>query len=145
MVRVFSNKLLVSDEELERYLKQADLENYGFTKTIETSTTTDENGKTTTKKTIYYKVTCDCSKTFIWEGILEQRLAKKLQQSDVISKVQKEVNKRLVGRKTKNCIVMLEVHPSKCLVKKEGNGISKRSARGCICWRCYGVTINYDD
>ena len=146
VVRVFDDKLHLSEKELEVYLKQADLGNYGFKKSIEFSTTTDENGKTTTKKTIYYKVTCDCSKTFIWEGILEQRLPEKLKQSNIFSITQKEVNKRLVGRKTKNCIVMLEIHPNKCLAKRSGSSITKRAAGWCWnCGICSGVTINYDD
>ena len=146
VVRVFDDKLRLTNKDLEEYLKQADLENYGFKKSIEFSTTTDENGKTTTKKTIYYKVTCDCSKVFVWEAILEQRLPKKMKQSDIISITQKEVNKRLVGRKTKNCIVALEIHPNKCLAKKPGNSISKRAAGWCgVCGTCSAVTINYDD
>ena len=68
MVRVFDDKLRLTDEEMAEYLKQADLERYGFMKTDEFSTETDENGKTTKKKTIYYKVTDDCSRVAFWES-----------------------------------------------------------------------------
>ena len=56
---------------MQDYLKKADLERFGFTKTVEVSTETDENGRTTRKRTIYYKVTDNCSRVMFWEGILE--------------------------------------------------------------------------
>lgn len=53
------------------YLEKADLEKYGFVKTTEVSTETDEHGKKKTKKTIYYKVTDDCSKVKFWESVAQ--------------------------------------------------------------------------
>ena len=81
VIRVFDDKLRLTNDEMEEYLKEADLERFGFTKTVEVSTETDENGKTTKKKTIYYKVTDDCSKVMFWESVLEQRLPEKLHAS----------------------------------------------------------------
>ncbi len=66
MVRVFDDKLDLTDTEMQRYLKQADLESYGFEKTVETSTVTDEYGKKVTKQTIYYKVVDYCSNVKKW-------------------------------------------------------------------------------
>ena len=131
MVRVFDDKLRLTDEEMAEYLKQADLERYGFTKTVEFSTETDENGKTTKKKTIYYKVTDDCSRVAFWESVLEQRMPEKLQASKLSSITVKEVQRRIAGRQTKKCTVGLEIHPNRCLKKsKADNGVSKRGVSG---------------
>jgi hypothetical protein len=135
---------------MQDYLKQADLEKYGFEKTVEVSTETDENGKTTTKKTIYYKVTDDCSKVMFWEGVLEQRMPKELKNTKVLSTSVKEVQSRITGRKTKSCTVMLEIHPNKCLLKTPNSDVSKRAAgvkRGCSwgCSWCLGVAIGYNN
>ena len=91
VVRVFDDKLRLTDEEMAEYLKQADLERYGFTKTVQSSIETDENGKTTKKKTIYYKVTDDCSRVAFWESVLEQRMPEELQASKLSSTIVKEV------------------------------------------------------
>ena len=148
MVRVFDDKLRLTDEEMAEYLKQADLERYGFTKTVESSTETDENGKTTKKKTIYYKVTDDCSRVAFWESVLEQRMPEELQASKLSSTTVKEVQRRIAGRQTKKCTVGLEVHHNRCLKKsKADNGVSKRGVRGCnwSCRFCWGASIQYDD
>ena len=149
VVRVFDDKLRLTDEEMAEYLKQADLERYGFTKTVEVSTETDENGKTTRKKTIYYKVTDDCSRVAFWESVLEQRMPEKLQASKLSSSTVKEVQSRIAGRQTKSCMVMLEIHPNRCLKKSRAeNGVSKRgTARGCSIWCrfCWSASIQYND
>jgi hypothetical protein len=148
VVRVFDDKLRLTDKEMQDYLKQADLERYGFEKTVETSTETDENGKITKKKTIYYKVTDDCNRVMFWEGVLEQRMPEKLQASKLSSTTAKEVQRRIAGRKTKSCTVMLEIHPNRCLKKNSNNGVSKRSsAKGCNggCFICFGASIQYDN
>ncbi|CAB4040135.1 Hypothetical predicted protein [Paramuricea clavata] len=144
VVRIFNDKLRLTNKEMQDYLKQADLERYGFTKTVEVSTETDENGKTTTKKTIYYKVTDDCSRVMFWEGILEQRLPEELQASKLSSTIVKEVKSRIAGRKTKSCTVMLEIHPKRCLKKIPDNGVSKRTAHQCNwCLICFAASIRY--
>jgi hypothetical protein len=146
VVRVFDDKLRLTDKEMQDYLKQADLERYGFEKTVETSTETDENGKITKKKTIYYKVTDDCNRVMFWEGVLEQRMPEKLQASKLSSATVKEVQRRVVGRKTKSCTVMLEIHSNRCLNKTPDNGVSKRGARrGCGWWClfCWSASIQY--
>ena len=124
---------------MEKYLRQANLERYGFTKTVEVCTETDENDKTTSKKTIYYKVTDDCSRVAFWESILEQRMPKELRASKLSSTSVKEVNNLIAGRRTKSCTVGLEMHPNRCLKRSAYNGVSKRGARGCswcgACWR----------
>ena len=133
--------------KMAEYLKQADLERYGFTKTVEFSTETDENGKTTKKKTIYYKETDDCSRVAFWESVLEQRMPEKLQASKLSSTTVKEVQRRIAGRQTKKCTVGLEIHPNRCLKKsKADNGVSKRGVRGCS-WgaACWNASIQYDN
>ncbi len=152
MVRVFDDKLDLTDTEMQRYLKQADLESYGFEKTVETSTVTDEYGKKVTKQTIYYKVVDYCSNVKKWERVLEQRLPGKLKTMDIFSKIVKEVQSRIAGRKTKRCTVILEVHPGQCRKKSEGKNVSKRAAakrcgwtsRCCGCNLCFGTSIVYD-
>ena len=67
VVRIFDDKLKISDKEMQDYLEQANLEKYGFKKTVEETTETDENGKITKKKTIHYKVTDDCSRVMFWK------------------------------------------------------------------------------
>ena len=142
IVRVFDDKLDLTDKEMQRYLKQADLESYGFEKTVETSTVTDEYGKKVTKKTIYYKVVVDCLNVKKWVRVLEQRLPGKLKTMDIFSKTVKEVQSRIAGRKTKRCAVILEVHPGQCRKKSKGKNVSKRAVRGCGWWsKCCGCRI----
>ena len=145
VVRIFDDKLRITDEEMQDYLKQADLERYGFTKTVEETTETDENGKTSKRKTIYYKVTDDCSKVMFWESVLEQRMPEKLHASKLSTITVKEVQNRIVGRKTKSCTVGLEIHPNRCLRKNYSNKLSKRSAaKDCNdCGICWGASIQY--
>ena len=149
VVRVFDEKLHFTEKEIFEYLKEADLEGYGFERTVEVSTETDENGKKTSKRTIYYKRTDDCSRVMFWESILDQRLPEKLRNSKITSTVVKEVKSRITGRKTKSCTVMVEIHPNRCLASAaSGNSVSKRSKRawcGLICFVCKGVVIAYDD
>ncbi|XP_028402185.1 uncharacterized protein LOC114525161 isoform X2 [Dendronephthya gigantea] len=78
VLRVFDENLKLTEKEMEEYMKQADLEKHGFKRNEETTTETDENGETRKKRTIYYKVTDDCSRVMFWEGVLEQRLPEKL-------------------------------------------------------------------
>jgi hypothetical protein len=152
VIRIFDDKLHLTEKEMAEYLKQADLENYGFAKTIETSTVTDEYGRKMTKKTIYYKVTDDCSNVPKWERVLEQRLPKELSESGIFSKTVKEVQSRIIGRKTKSCTVILEIHPGQCRNKNRGKTVSKRAARGCGWWSkccrcsfCNSASIVYDN
>ena len=148
MIRVFDDKLRLTGEEMAEYLKQADLERYGFTKTVEFSTETDENGKTTKKKTIYYKVADNCSRVAFWESVLEQRLPEKLQASKLSSTIVKEVQKRIAGRQTKSCVVMLEIHPNRCLADRADNRMSKRAVSKKLCFLhsiCLASSIQYDD
>ena len=130
-----------------QYLKQADLKKYGFKKTVEVSTETDENGKQTTKTTIYYLVTDDCSRVRFWERVLEQRLPKELKSSKLASTIVKEMESRTTGRKTKSCTVGLEIHPNRCSRKSTDNKKSKRStARICIlCRFCFKGSVSYAD
>ena len=147
VVRVFDDKIHLSNKKMEEYLKQADLERFGFKKTVEVSTVTDENGKTTKKKTIYYKVTDDCSRVMFWESVLEQRMPEELQASKLSSTTVKEVNSRIADRHTKSCTVMLEIHPNQCLRKSADNRVSKRGALWCspvFCLICWGASVQYD-
>ena len=150
VVRIFDDKVSLTNEKMEEYLKKADLERYGFTKTVEVSTVTDENGKTTKKTTIYYKVTDDCSRVMFWESVLEQRMPEELQASKLSLTTVKEVNRRIADRQTKDCTVMLEIHPNRrCLMGSIDNGVNKRrTKRGCISWAClfcWGAAIQYKD
>ena len=151
VVRIFDDKVRLTNEKMEEYLKQDDLERFGFTKTVEVSTETDENGKTTKKTTIYYKVTDDCSKVAFWESVLEQRMPEELQASKLSSATVKEVQRRISGRQTKSCMVMLEIHPNRCVKKGSvDNGVSKRGTARNICMRifcsfCWAASIQYDN
>ena len=136
---------------MEDHLKQANLERYGFKKTVEVSAETDENGKTTKKTTIYYKVTDDCSKVAFWESVLEQRMPEELQASKLSATTVKEVQRRIAGRQTKGCMVMLEIHPNQCVKKGSvDNGVSKRGTARNICMHiycmfCWAASIQYDN
>ncbi|XP_028402225.1 uncharacterized protein LOC114525204 [Dendronephthya gigantea] len=135
VLRVFDENLQLTEEEMEEYMKQADLEKYGFKRTEETTFETDENGEKRKRRTIYYKVTDDCSRVMFWEGILEQRLPEKLKSLRILSTTVKEIQNRIAGRKTKECTVGLEIH----LDRRRKSSGSKRSiagGRGCIgiCW-----------
>ena len=152
-VRIFDDKLHLTDTEMQRYLKQADLEKHGFEKTHELSTVTDKYGKKTTKKTIYYKVTDDCSKVGKWEKVLKDCMPGALKRMDIFDKTVTEVEKRIVGRKTKQCTFMLEVHPSQCF-RKNRKKTKRAAAKGCGWWNgsccndcesCSCVAIAYAD
>ncbi|XP_028402205.1 uncharacterized protein LOC114525181 [Dendronephthya gigantea] len=143
VVRVFDKKTQMSGEKVMEYLKQADLEKYGFKKTVEESTETDENGKITKKTTIYYLVTDDCSRVWFWESILEQRLPAELRNSKLASTIVKEVKDRITGRKTKTCKVGLEIHPNRCSGKACGNDRGKRGIAGAMHFFCWSASINY--
>ena len=127
------------------YLKQANLEKHGFVKTTEVSTETDENGKKTTKTSIHYKVTDDCSKVMYWESILSKRLPKKFTNPKVFLDTVKEVESRIIGRNTKSCTVILEIHHKACKAHTAKNDVSKREARRpCfICGVCSSARIAY--
>ncbi|XP_028402183.1 uncharacterized protein LOC114525161 isoform X1 [Dendronephthya gigantea] len=130
--RVFDENLQLTEEEMEEYMKQVDLEKYGFKRTEETTIETDENGEKRTKRTIYYKVTDDCSRAMFWEGVLEQRLPEKLKNLRILSTTVREVQNRIAGRKTKQCTVGLEIHPDR---NRKSSG-SKRSMAGNCWWWC---------
>ncbi|XP_028402246.1 uncharacterized protein LOC114525219 [Dendronephthya gigantea] len=141
VLRVFDENLQLTEKEMEEYMKQANLEKYGFKRTEETTTETDENGEKSTKRIIYYKVTDDCSRVMFWEGVLEQRLPEKLKNLKIFSTTVKEIQNRIAGRKTKECTVGLEIHPGRCL---KSSGSKRRVARACNgCGICWGAAIVY--
>ena len=154
-MRVFDENLQISEQEMKNYLKEAQLEKYGFVRSEEKSTETDEDGKKINKKTIYYTATDDCSKVMFWESILEQRLPEKLRRANIFSKTVKEVEKRIKERKTEACKVGLEIHVNEdqCLadMSTKKSGKSKRSLRrGCCNWwncchSCSRVAVIYAD
>jgi hypothetical protein len=150
VVRVFDENVKLTEEKMRGYLKEADLEEQGFIKTVEVSTETDENGRIIRKRTIYYRKTDDCSRVMFWESILEQRLPKGLRNSKLASTTVKEVQSRIGDRKTKSCTVGLEIHPNRCAKEfPGGNNVSKRRmARGVCgwwCFFCWSATVVYDD
>ena len=148
VVRVFDENLRFTEEQMKKYLKEADLESQGFIKTTEVSTETDEYGTTRTKRTIYYRKTDDCSKVMFWESVLEQRLPKALRNSKLASTMVKEVQNRIADRKTKHCTVGLEIHPDKCINEIPGNnsGSKRRVARGCSwCLLCFNAALVYNN
>lgn len=137
MIRVFDENLHISELEMKKYLKEAQLEKYGFARREEKSTEIDEDGKKIEKKTIYFIATDDCSRVPIWESILEQRLPEKLRRAHIFSKTVKEVERRIKGRKTEACKVGLELHvnTNRCPLKDAVNVKGKRSLRrGCCNW-----------
>ena len=143
VIKVFDDKLHPTEKEMFEYLRQLNLEKYGFEKTIEVSTETDEYGKVTKKKTIHYKVTDDCSRVAFWESVLERNLPMKFRNSKIASTIVKEVKSRLTNRKTNSCTVMLEIHPRGLLVNTPNHLVSKRSERTRHWW-CSAVAINYN-
>lgn len=156
-MRVFDENLQISEQTIKKYLKEAQLEKYGFVRSEEKSTEIDEDGKKINKKTIYYIATDDCSRVMILESILEQRLPEKLRRANIFSKTVREVKSRIKGRKTKACKVGLELHVNlnRCSSDKTSNKIkndeNKRGLRRSCCnwWGCCKVcseaTIVYAD
>ena len=142
MLRVFDEKLRLTEKEMEDYMKQANLEKYGFKRTEETTTETDENGEKRTKRTIYYKVTDDCSRVMFWEGVLEQRLPERLGSSKIFSTTVKEVRDRISGRKTKECTVGLEIHPDRWL--KSSKSKRRLAKSSSWCGVCLSAAIVYE-
>ena len=124
-----------------QYLKEADLERFGFKKTVEVTTETDENGKRTKKTTIYFLVTDDCSRVMFWESVLEQRLPEELRSSKRTSTIVKEIRSRIDDRKTKGCTVGLEIH----LHPGSSDGQSKRGIATSSAghWWCRYASIKY--
>lgn len=123
-------------------MENANLEKYGFTKTTEDTTETDENGKKSLKKTIFYSVADDCSNMMFWEGVLEQRLPGKLHNSKIISTTEREVKRRTAGRSTKFCKFGVEIH----MRNAKKSELTKRSAgqKSARCWIwCCKATIVY--
>ena len=126
---------------------------YGFKKTVEVSTETDENGKTTKKTTIYYKVTDDCSKVAFWESVLEQRMPEELQASKLSATTACQRSSKAYRRSPDErlCMVMLEIHPNQCVEKGSvDNGVSKRGTARNICMHiycmfCWAASIQYDN
>ena len=151
LIRIFDDLLDLTTDRMTYYLKLADLENHGFNKTVEFSTEIDENGKATTKKTIYYKVTDHCSQVKKWERVLEERMPVELRRSKIFSKTVKEVESRITGRKTKSCTVGLEVHPDRCLKKipdyrvgKKGSQCRRIGGSCCNCQWCSIAGIDFE-
>ena len=68
VVRVFNPELKLSEKELLKILAEANLEEAGFKRTMESSFVTDENGQKTEKKTIYFMVKDECSKVGFWKA-----------------------------------------------------------------------------
>ena len=133
-VPVFDDDMDLTGEELLEYMKNAELEKYGFERTVEISTGTDENGKKISKRIIYYKRTDYCSKMMVWESILEQRLPEKLRNSKIFSTTMKEVESRIAGGETKKkCAIIVEINPMGLLNTSDVNSVSKR---GCWLWWC---------
>ena len=145
VIRVYRGKLGLTDKEIDDYLKQADLENHGFEKTVEVRYETDKNGKKTRKRAVYFKVTDHCSNVGKWEAVLVQRLPEQLRASKLSSTILNEVKYRLAGRKTQSCAVILEVHYQCSPAETPLRSVNKRTARGC--WVCVGscssVAITY--
>ena len=133
VVRVFNPELKLSEKELLKILAEANLEEAGFKRTMESSFVTDENGQKTEKKTIYFMVKDECSKVGFWEGVLEQRLPVDFLSSKIGSTLVREIQSRIQGRSPKFCMIGLEIHLSQCRStdSKRSSHLSKRKAR---CW-----------
>ena len=143
VVRLFNPKLDLSEKELTKILKEAKLEEAGFKRTVESSTVTDENGKKTEKKTIYYMVKDHCTKVGFWEGVLEQRLPDDFLSSKIGSTLVREIESRIQGRSPKYCMIGLEIHVNRCLPDSENPGYQSKRRAGCGWWsdcRCQGCT-----
>ena len=134
VVRLFNPKLDLSEKELTKILKEAKLEEAGFKRTVESSTVTDENGKKTEKKTIYYMVKDDCTKVGFWEGVLEQRLPDDFLSSKIGSTLVREIESRIQGRSAKYCMIGLEIHVNRCLPDSEDPSYLSKRRAGCWLW-----------
>ncbi|XP_028402083.1 uncharacterized protein LOC114525074 [Dendronephthya gigantea] len=144
VIRVFDKHRNMCNEEMLRYLKKAELERLGFKKTVEVATETDENGKKTNKTTIYYLVTDHCSRARFWEGVLEHHLPEEFRSLKLTSKIMKEIESRIKGRKTKSCTLGLEIHllPGSNEARNKRNVARDSLPRSHKCCCCGG--INYD-
>ena len=154
VVRVFDDKLRLTKKEMEDHLKQANLERYGFNKTVEVSTETDENGKTTKKTTIYWwyvqgywwllqsGVLGKCfGATHAWRAASFKAVCNYCQRSS--KAYRRSPDERLHG--------VLEIHPNQCVKKGSvDNGVSKRGTARNICMHiycmfCWAASIQYDN
>ena len=102
------------------------MESFGFKRTEETTTETDENGNIVRSKSINYQVTDDCTKVKYWEGILAQRLGKGWRKRS--SKMVREVKTRIAGKNTKQCEFGVEFQ-LKDDSQKNGENDAKRGWR----------------
>ncbi|XP_046849434.1 uncharacterized protein LOC124442956 [Xenia sp. Carnegie-2017] len=139
VLRIFDHKYHPSNEEMKDHLDKAKLEHHGFTRTVETTRKIDQKGKITVKKTIHYKVIDHCSKVGKWEKVLAERLPKGW--TKWFKKTEKEVKRRIAGKKTKQCEIGVEIHPQRGCGKEKSitNGRKKRGFCIGICW--YSSTV----
>ena len=124
---------------MQNDLIKADLESYGFERTVETKREIDKKGQITVKKTIHYKVIDDCSKVGKWEKILAKRLPKYW--TKWFEKTEREVKKRIAGHKPKQCEFGVEIHPQRgCGKEKSITNGGKKRVRRFTCWFCSGCS-----
>ncbi|XP_032237708.1 uncharacterized protein LOC116618293 [Nematostella vectensis] len=137
-LRVFDKNLKISDEEIQRRLKEADLEGHGFKKEVVTKLMKVPGQKTPNylKQYFYYKtVACDRVMEVERElsGLLKGAMSKK-----VVTKMGRAVrDKGLV--KDAMCRTGVEIH----LNKEQSCGQKKRQKRS-PCWVCYGWCSRVD-
>ena len=111
-----SDEISVSDpdkamnrNEMRQALRNANLEEIGFNRTIEFSTSIDENGRRRKTTVIRYMVKDKCSKSKEWQEKLEKRLPSNFFSSSVSQTFARDVGDRVGGRPTKYCFTGLEM------------------------------------
>jgi hypothetical protein len=103
--------------ELREALREANLEELGFSKTTEVSIGTDENGKKRKTIVLRYLVKDECSQAKTWQDKLEEKLPPSFF-SSVIGIFSRDVQDGVSDRPTKFCLIGLEMISSIPLSKQ---------------------------
>lgn len=114
VIRVFNPNMKMTPERLKYFLDKAKLEDAGFSRSEETRYETDDKGKKNVKRTTYYMVQDDCSKSEKWMTILSERLPKQVYGPELKQKMEEEIEQRIDGRETEYCRFGLEIHLHIC-------------------------------
>ena len=94
---------------LRLVLQAAKLEEIGFNRTTEYSTSVDEDGKRHRISIIRYMVKDECSQAKKWQEKLEKKLPPNFFSSRVSRTFARDITDRVTGRPTKYCYIGLEV------------------------------------
>jgi hypothetical protein len=104
--------------ELREALREANLEELGFSKTTEVSIGTDENGKKRKTIVLRYLVKDEFSQAKTWQEKLEEKLPPNFFSPSVIGIFSRDVQDGVSDRPTKFCLIGLEMVSSIPLSKQ---------------------------